>query len=56
VFRDLVVVIPGILGSRLERVEGGKRRVVWDLSLRGLGPSLRSLATEEIVLLSRPPE
>lgn len=39
-YQDLVVVVPGILGSRLVRVEKGQNgprtKVVWDLSVRRL--------------------
>ena len=34
--KDLVVVVPGILGSRLVRRGGDERRVVWDLRARVL--------------------
>jgi pimeloyl-ACP methyl ester carboxylesterase len=50
VFKDLVVVIPGVLGSRLIRREGGTSRTVWDLSLRGLAGSLESLLTGDLAL------
>lgn len=43
-FADLVVVIPGILGSRLARRVGGELQPVWDLSIRRLPRALRELA------------
>ena len=43
-FSDLVVVVPGILGSRLVRREGRKKRVVWDLSIRHLPRMLKEVA------------
>lgn len=41
--RDLVVVIPGILGSRLVREHDGQRRTVWDLRATVLPRSLAAL-------------
>ena len=52
--QDLVVVVPGILGSRLVRVEQGRRgmrtTVVWDLSIRHLPRLLASAVTGSLVL------
>jgi pimeloyl-ACP methyl ester carboxylesterase len=44
-FSDLVVVIPGILGSRLVRRDGNRTKVVWDLSIRNLPRLLWAAAT-----------
>jgi pimeloyl-ACP methyl ester carboxylesterase len=41
--KDLVVVIPGILGSRLVHTSGGRTRTLWDLGLRSLPTTLRLL-------------
>ena len=49
-FGDLVVAIPGILGSRLVRKDGGRLVTVWDFSLRHLPALLRSMATGGLVL------
>ena len=49
-FSDLVVVIPGILGSRLVRRTGNRARVIWDLSIRNLPRLLRAAATGALVL------
>ena len=46
---DLVVVIPGILGSRLVHTSGGRTRTVWDLRLRSLPTTLRLLVKGEFV-------
>ncbi len=43
VFKDVIVVVPGILGSRLVRKEGSKETTVWDLSIGGLPKALASL-------------
>jgi pimeloyl-ACP methyl ester carboxylesterase len=42
-FCDLVFVIPGILGTRLARVEDGKRIPVWDLSVTRLPAAIREI-------------
>lgn len=57
-FKDVVVVIPGILGSRLVRREGKHETTVWDLSVKGLPRALLSLATGALALASpeRPPD
>jgi pimeloyl-ACP methyl ester carboxylesterase len=47
---DLVVVIPGIFGSRLVRQKHGKSVRVWDLSLRTLPHTLVELATSDAVV------
>jgi len=49
-FGDLVVVIPGILGSRLARREGGKHVTVWDFSIASLPALLKALVSGDIVL------
>lgn len=49
-FGDLVVVIPGILGSRLVRREGTRSKTVWDFSLTSLPRVLKQLATGALVL------
>ena len=41
--RDLVVVLPGILGSRLVYRREGRAKPVWDLSLKTLPATLRAL-------------
>jgi hypothetical protein len=41
-FGDLIVVIPGILGSRLVRRDGDRVKTVWDFSIKSL-PSLLSM-------------
>lgn len=43
-FSDLVIVVPGILGSRLTRWEGSKLVTVWDLSLATLPGVLKAFA------------
>lgn len=40
---DLVIIVPGILGSRLVRVDGDDRTVVWDLRAGVLPRTLREL-------------
>lgn len=50
VFRDVIVVVPGILGSRLVRNEGSKEVTVWDLSIGGLPKALASLFTGKVKL------
>lgn len=49
-FGDLVVVIPGILGSRLERKAGAKAGTVWDFSLRHLPALLMTALTQGLAL------
>jgi hypothetical protein len=49
-FGDLVVVIPGILGSKLARREGARLVTVWDFSIRHLASSLKTLLSGSIVL------
>lgn len=49
-FTDLVVVIPGILGSRLARRVGGKLEPVWDLSIRTLPRALKRLAAGDLAV------
>jgi pimeloyl-ACP methyl ester carboxylesterase len=49
-FGDLVVVIPGILGSKLARREGDRLDTVWDFSIRHLASSLKTLLSGRIVL------
>ena len=49
-FGDLVVVIPGILGSRLARQEGNRLVTVWDFSIRHLASSLKTLVSGRIEL------
>lgn len=52
-FSDLVVVIPGILGSRLVRRFGPhreKKEVVWDFSIRNLPTTLRAVVSQGLVL------
>ena len=49
-FGDLVVVIPGILGSRLIRKEGKRSTTVWDLSIKSLPRLLQQLASNGLVL------
>ena len=49
-FGDLVVVIPGILGSRLVRKAGGRASTVWDFSLRHLPALLLTAVTQGIAL------
>jgi hypothetical protein len=48
-FGDLVLVVPGILGSRLARIEKGKRVPVWDLSVNRLPAALREIIGGELV-------
>ena len=49
-FGDLVVAIPGILGSRLVRKEGGRCVTVWDLSIRRLPALLKALVSGGVAL------
>jgi pimeloyl-ACP methyl ester carboxylesterase len=52
-FRDLVIVIPGILGSRLvrrNRRRPDKTKVVWDFSVSKLPLMLRAMASGKLVL------
>ena len=49
-FKDVVVVIPGILGSRLVRKEGSRETTVWDLSVKGLPRALLSLVNGDLAL------
>jgi pimeloyl-ACP methyl ester carboxylesterase len=50
VFKDVLIVIPGILGSRLVRREGAKVVTVWDFSIKSLPRLLRELVTGGLVL------
>lgn len=49
-FGDLVVLLPGILGSKLVRREGDRVTTVWDLSITRLPRMLRELAGGRLVL------
>lgn len=50
-FADLVIVIPGILGSRLVRhTRSGKKEVVWDFPVKTLHRVIRSIVGDELVL------
>lgn len=49
-FSDLVIVVPGILGSRLTRWEGSKLVTVWDLSLATLPGVLKAFASGSLKL------
>ena len=49
-FGDLVVVIPGILGSKLARREGDRLITVWDFSIRHLASSLKPLHSGRLAL------
>jgi pimeloyl-ACP methyl ester carboxylesterase len=49
-FGDLVVVIPGILGSKLARRDGDRLVTVWDFSIHHLASSLKTLISGNIVL------
>jgi hypothetical protein len=49
-FSDLIVAIPGILGSRLVRRQGDRHVTVWNFSIRDLWSLLRTLAADGIVL------
>ena len=49
-FSDLIVVIPGILGSRLVRRHGGKTVTAWDFSISALPRLLWELTTGGLVL------
>lgn len=49
-FGDLVIVIPGILGSRLARREGDRLTTVWDLSIARLPRMLKALVTGGLML------
>lgn len=49
-FGDLIVAIPGILGSRLARKEGGRVVTVWDFSIRHLPALLRTVARNDLML------
>ena len=51
-FGDLVIVLPGILGSRLVRRMGDREVTVWDLSLRSLPRTLKEIADGGLVLHS----
>ena len=57
-FKDLIVVIPGILGSRLVRKDGKHETTVWDLSIKGLPKALWSLVSGGLTLANpdRPPD
>jgi pimeloyl-ACP methyl ester carboxylesterase len=47
---DLVIVIPGILGSRLVRREGDRSVTVWDFSIKSLPRVLKEIITHGLVL------
>lgn len=49
-FSDLVVLVPGILGSRLVRRDAHRTQVVWDLSIRNLPRLLKVAATGALAL------
>lgn len=49
-FRDLIVVIPGILGSRLERSDG---KLLYDMSLSSLSNSLRGVTGDGLAHLNQ---
>ena len=51
-FKDLIVLIPGILGSRLVRREGSKTVTVWDFSIISLPRTLRQLASGRLDVTS----
>ena len=51
-FKDLVVIIPGILGSRLVHRDGKREVTVWDLSIKGLPRALLALASGRLALES----
>jgi len=57
-FGDLVIVIPGILGSRLVRREGSRKVTVWDFSIKNLPRLLMELATDSLVFdeQAKPPD
>jgi pimeloyl-ACP methyl ester carboxylesterase len=48
-FGDLVFVIPGILGTRLARLEGKKKIPVWDLSVKRLPSAVREICSGGLV-------
>lgn len=48
-FGDLVFVIPGILGTRLARVERAKKIPVWDLSVTRLPAAIREITRGGLV-------
>jgi pimeloyl-ACP methyl ester carboxylesterase len=49
-FGDLIVVIPGILGSRLVRRKGNRLVTVWDFSIRSLPALLGALLGNHLAL------
>jgi hypothetical protein len=49
-FGDVVVLIPGILGSRLARREGTAYRTMWDFSIASLPRLLREIASGRLAL------
>lgn len=49
-FTDMIVVIPGILGSRLVRRDGDKAVTVWDFSIKALPRLLWELAQGDLTL------
>lgn len=49
-FSDLIVVVPGILGSRLVRNDSSGSHVVWDLSIRNLPQLLKALVSGSLEL------
>jgi pimeloyl-ACP methyl ester carboxylesterase len=49
-FKDVLVVIPGILGSRLIRREGTREITAWDFSIKSLPRLLKEVATGGLVL------
>jgi hypothetical protein len=49
-FPDLIVAIPGILGSKLVRKENNRLVTVWDFSIRQLPSLLKTLVRNGIVL------
>lgn len=49
-FGDVVVLLPGIFGSRLERIDGRHRTTIYDLSLKTLPSTLWSLGTDKLML------
>jgi len=49
-FKDVLVVIPGILGSRLIRREGTHEITVWDFSIKSLPRLLKQVVTDGLVL------
>jgi pimeloyl-ACP methyl ester carboxylesterase len=50
-FGDLIFVIPGIMGSRLVRIEGNKTVPVWDLSVNRLPAAIADIIRGGLVFI-----